>query len=166
MGNFKITVGMSTAEIMKNINNLSNVTKTTRQNIINFCKSDTDGIVTNTIEFTMLNAWGNGKEKIPMPQKPVETGYKFFDNKYVNAQNNTEYIKSVCIYGGLDPSKNADTFTYQNKDGYSDILMDRDGDGYADYRQVDDSHSNNPWVQRFDTNLDGKFDEYNKVYDE
>lgn len=159
MGEFKINIGMSTSDIMKNINNLKNSTKTTRQNIINFCKQDVDGKVTNTIEYTMLNAWISGSEKIPMPQKPVEQGYKYIDDKYVNSQNDTFYQKT------RSQNTNDNLFIYETKDGYCDTLADSDNDGYADNRQVNDSYIKNPWVQRFDYNLNGNFDRYNKIYD-
>ena len=136
-------------DIMKNINNFNNTTKITKQNIINFCKSDKDGIVTNTIEYTMLNAWVNGKEKISMPQKPIEAKLDY-DKTYKNERDNL----------------NATLFIYRKEDGYTDILIDKDGDGLADARQLNDSYINNPWVQRFDNNLDGKFDEYNKIPNE
>jgi len=162
MGNFKINIGTSTADIMNNLKNLSSATNSTRQKIINFCKSDVDGIVTNTIECTMLNTWAGGKEKIPMPKKPLEDGYKYINGKYKNTQNNTIYN----IYGGGNSRDNFTLFEYEKKDGYRDILDDRDGDGFADVRQVNDSYISNPWVQRFDENLDGKFDRYNKRYND
>lgn len=64
--NFKLTIGMTTQQVMSNISRM-NATDKTKQMIINFCNNDEDKKISNEIELAMLDSWANGSEKVKMP---------------------------------------------------------------------------------------------------
>ena len=166
MGNsFEIKIGMTTQQVMANINKM-NTTPKTKQAIIDFCNNDQDKIITNEIELTMLDSWSKGSEKINMPikgkgNKPVHTEtfsdgtvisyWESLSNKSIIGSQNDNYDRLVLDGRSANWSNNSS----------SDELIDLDGDGYADSRKYKpDSFKINSFKE--DTNLDGKWDDTQK----
>ena len=108
--NFELKVGMTTQQVLQNINRW-NTTAKTKQFIINFCNSDHDKKITNDIELTMLNSWASGSEKVKMPDKLEQ-------------------------YDSFEANKDCKKCSVDKEPGNRDILIDYDKDGYADSRKV------------------------------
>ncbi|MGN0030864.1 MAG: hypothetical protein ACI37Q_02790 [Candidatus Gastranaerophilaceae bacterium] len=141
MTEFKISIGMSTNTIKSNIDKLPHVSDKTKKLILNFCKNDLDHKVSNDIELAMLNSWANGSSKVPMPQKPSEISKSSYN---IQEKHNTKSIKTYSYLTAKDASP--DYFSYINYGDsaethiesynrkFNDLLIDKDGDGYADER--------------------------------
>lgn len=158
---FNISIGMSTQSIMGNLCKIKGATDKTKQMIINFCTSDLDGKVTNDIELSMLNAWANGQEQVPMPQKPSGKGW--VKN---TGDETTRYYKGNQVFEyGIDIYKGKSIRTDIMEAGniYSDTLIDEDQDGYADKRftssKLTGKTVKEAFLNYYDQNLDGKTDD-------
>ena len=170
MTEFKISIGMSINTIKNNIDKLPNASDKTKQLILNFCENDLDHKVSNDIELAILNSWANGSSKVPMPQKPSEISKSSYQTQ---EKYNTESRK---IYSYLTAENTApDVFSYwkdrnraelhiqsYNRE-FNDLLIDKNGDGYADERHYYTGGDPRYWDGNYyiDKNLDGKMQQVN-----
>ena len=165
MAEFKISIGMNTNTIKDNIDKLPNVSDKTKLLILNFCKNDLDGKVSNDIELTILNSWANGSTKVPMPQKPSEISKSSYQaqEKY-NSKSSKIYsyltAKDVApdVFSYWKDRNRAETHIQSYNREFNDLLIDKDVDGYADERHYysggDPRYCDADYY--IDKNLDGK----------
>ncbi len=109
MANFNLSVGMNKEQVLQMAKNLS---ESTRAKVINFFNNDIDSLISNENELSILNSIFDGSGKVRMPG-----------------------------HFGLFPiGGTATSYTCEQKDNngntYNDTLVDRDGDGYADYHNM------------------------------
>lgn len=171
--NFKLTIGMTTQQVMSNIDRM-NATDKTKQMIINFCNNDEDKKISNEIELAMLDSWANGSEKVKMPSadgkkrissKEAITRGVIFDK----IDNKASYYRGArnSVFGTLtrDGSAVAYSSRYINYNPTVDELRDTDNDGYADLRFTSSNESPDYNTEIYttyaDTDLDGKYDTKN-----
>lgn len=171
MGNgFELRIGMTTQQVMSNINNM-NATDKTKQLIINFCNNDHDKKITNEIELAMLDNWSKGSEKVKMPTAEGMTEFKPFtsnntvdkDTKYYYSGKNRMLAFMNRLSEGVNQclSYNRTTYSPQNND-FVDWLTDTNQDGYADNRHLTTTKifnsDNQTAISYRDDDLDGVFE--------
>ena len=170
MGNgFELRIGMTTQQVMSNINNM-NATDKTKQLIINFCNNDHDKKITNKIELAMLDSWSKGSEKVKMPTAKdiTKVDENTARNKGFSIIIGNESTKAKLyqvnnneIFGVIKDNYNHDVYS-SHKHSYMDEMRDANVDGYADERKLFSSTyiNDNKYIETeyIDENLDGTFD--------
>lgn len=168
MGNgFDLRIGMTTQQVMSNINNM-NATDKTKQLIINFCNNDHDKKITNKIELAMLDSWSKGSEKVKMP---TSEGMKEHKWPHLDEENkNTKYYRAENRELSFRTDENGlscAAYTWRvynpNEKTYTNVLNDSNSDGYADdrilneYNRINENHD--ILTAYCDYDLDGVFDD-------
>ena len=157
------SIGMTRSEAMSKLDT-TQATDKTKQYIQNFWNTDKDGKVTNEIELAMLNSWASGSEKVKMPtkgkgNKPIHTDIfgdgsrtEIWESKSNKRPIPKDY-KSVK-YDSLNVVTGDLSNTSWNDGKAEDVLLDLNGDGYADKRKYFENwQSVNP--SHIDKNMDG-----------
>ena len=161
MGNgFELRIGMTTQQVMSNINNM-NATDKTKQLIINFCNNDHDKKITDSVELAMLDSWSKGSEKVKMP-----TAEGMTEVTSRNLQENVkEYRKGNNYLQITNDSDGVYLATYLANGNVTNVLGDTNKDGFADYRLLNihkDINTNHERLTTYcDNNIDGVFENKN-----
>ena len=172
---FELRIGMTTQQVMSNISRM-NATDKTKQMIINFCNNDQDKKISNEMELAMLNSWASGSDRVIMPNadglkqlksKPI--GYMTVSNSEQGEKlyrtSNSRLFGTVTNNKGENVAFSSHYYDYSKGFFKTDYLVDKDNDGYADYRQActlqdkDDADYHNIHTGYTDVDLDGTFDE-------
>ena len=170
------SIGMTKSEVMSKLGS-TQATEKTKQFIQNFWNTDRDGKITNEIEQTMLNSWASGSEKVKMPTQGAQ---KINESKYDNggvvyryrSQSGNKHIltvwdntKSFTMYNGKK-YYTPDMLVTWHGNGQQDELFDKDGDGYADRRDVNMNFDKDINTTHIDEKMDGNLAEWdpNKIY--
>ena len=165
MVNF-FNIGMTKSEVMSKLGT-THATDKTKQFIQNFWSTDRDGKITNEIELTMLESWANGSEKVKMPtqgEKKTRLDANFDDGSIVSYYTSKSGAKhTLTIWDSREKF-----IMHNNKKVYipsmlatwngnrqQDELFDKDGDGYADYREYQQNSMSLDGAYR-DTKMDGR----------
>lgn len=125
--------GASLYELVKYLKDNKNIDK-----ILQFIKNDEDKKVSNEVESIILQNLINGSDRIKMPNK---TDYEFITKEF-----------------SFGEKGNAKFFDIRKGNNF-DRLVDKDGDGYADYRITANFEKVDlKGIYKIDEDIDGKYD--------